>query len=39
MANRDSLSGNNPTIKDFVLQEAYEKAFELSVEGLKDYEK
>lgn len=28
-----------PTIKDFVLQEAHEKAFERLVMGLKDYEK
>jgi uncharacterized protein (DUF1778 family) len=39
MAARENATANNPTIKDFVLQEAYEKAFELSVEGLKEYEK
>lgn len=28
-----------PTIKDFVLQQAQERAFETLVLGLKDYEK
>lgn len=28
-----------PTIKDFVIQEAHEKAFEKLVMGLKEYEK
>ena len=30
---------NYPTIKDFVLQEALEKAFEINVLGLKNFEK
>ena len=36
MKQQDS-QGNFPTIKDFVLQEAHEKAFEVSVMGLKDF--
>jgi hypothetical protein len=39
MASRENIGGNNPTIKDFVLQEAHERAFEISVLSLKDYEK
>jgi vacuolar-type H+-ATPase subunit E/Vma4 len=38
MDHKDS-SNNYPTIKDFVLQEALEKAFEINVLGLKDFEK
>ena len=38
MSQKDSQS-NYPTIKDFVLQEAFEKAFEINVLGLKDFEK
>lgn len=38
MPQQDS-QGNYPTIKDFVLQEAHEKAFEIHVMGLKDFEK
>ena len=36
MDQKDSQS-NYPTIKDFVLQEALEKAFEINVLGLKDF--
>lgn len=39
MSIRENISANNPTIKDFVLQEAHERAFEVSVMSLKDYEK
>ena len=31
--------GNCPTIKDFVLQEAHERAFEVNVIGLKEFER
>ena len=30
---------SSPTIKDFVIQEAHEKAFEKMAIGLKEYEK
>ena len=38
MKQQDS-QGNYPIIKDFVLQEAFERAFEIGVMGLKDFEK
>ena len=38
MSQQDSKS-HYPTIQDFVLQEAFEKAFEVNVLALKDYEK
>lgn len=37
MMKQQDAQGNYPTIKDFVLQEAYEKAFEINVMGLKDF--
>lgn len=39
MPARENQTGNNPTIKDFVLQEAHERAFEIGVLGLKEYER
>lgn len=38
MSQQDSKS-HYPTIQDFVLQEAFEKSFEVNVLALKDYEK
>lgn len=38
MSQQDSKS-HHPTIQDFVLQEAFEKSFEINVLALKDYEK
>lgn len=37
--NQIDSQSNYPTIKDFVLQEALERAFEINVLGLKDFEK